>query len=98
MPRLQQIDDNTGRDWFCVLSDDGTALTGPMREADARAFLGLLEAAEPLARMTEVVADHVTDDWQLWVPDHPTKRIRITVGDARRARTAYQAAMRESGR
>jgi hypothetical protein len=42
MPKLQPV---YLEDTFRVASDDDIPLTGPMTEKDARAFLGLLEAA-----------------------------------------------------
>lgn len=62
---------------FCVLSDDGHELTGPMTEKDARAFLGLLEAVIEISRQ---------------YPNPDISHVDYRVGAKEISDAAYQAA------
>jgi hypothetical protein len=79
MPKVQPV---YLEDTFRVASDDDIPLTGPMREADAQAFLGLLEAVDSCFLIIAAAA----------------RRGRPGAAKVKQiVRTIYQAAMKSGG-
>ena len=102
MPKLRHstfYGDSKRRTLWLIVSDDGeTELNGPMTETDARAFLGLLEAAKPFAQIirSTFCSEDEDEGYAVVLSDHLHIQHREFTGqDIERLQTAYRTAMKE---